>query len=88
MYAEADPDLEAAGLERFASKAGLDAVRFRAALDSARHDAEINQDVHVGDALGVSGTPAFLVNDYFFVGAVPLDILCVIVDRALADAGA
>lgn len=87
VYAESDPELDAAGLERFASKAGLDATRFRAALGSSRHDGEIAQDVHVADALGVSGTPAFLVNDYFFVGSVPLDIMRVIVDRALSDTG-
>jgi len=28
-----------------------------------------------------------LVNDYFFIGAVPLEIMRVIVDRALSDAG-
>jgi protein-disulfide isomerase len=39
-----------------------------------------------GDAIGVEGTPAFLVNDYFFVGAVPIEIMRVIVDRALSDA--
>ncbi len=39
-----------------------------------------------GDAVGVEGTPAFLVNDYFFVGAVPIEIMRVVVDRALSDA--
>ena len=32
-------------------------------------------------------TPAFLLNDYFFVGAVLLDRLRVVVDRGLSDSG-
>ncbi|HEY3253870.1 MAG TPA: hypothetical protein VGJ91_07990, partial [Polyangiaceae bacterium] len=57
------------------------------ALSTQRHDGEIERDFDRGSALGVERTPSFLVNDYFFVGAVPLEILRVIVDRALADAG-
>ena len=44
--------------------------------------------MHAGDGVGVGGTPAFLINDSFFVGAVPFEILRVIVDSALSDAGA
>lgn len=88
VYAEAAPALDAAGLEAFAQKSGLDLTKFREALKTSRHDAEIAKDVRVADTLGVSGTPAFLVNDYFFVGSVPLEIMRVIVDRALSDAGA
>ena len=85
--APAEP-LDAEALERFAVKAGLDPARFRGALSAGRHDAELAPDMATGDAIGVEGTPAFLVNDYFFVGAVPLEILRVIVDRALSDSGA
>jgi protein-disulfide isomerase len=90
-YAEGgspDTELTASNLERFAEKAGLDAARFQESLKSLRHNGEIDQDVRVGDSVGVEGTPAFLINDYFFVGAVPFEILRVVVDRALSDAGA
>jgi protein-disulfide isomerase len=80
--------LTAGNLERFASKQGLDPARFHESLTSLRHNGEIDQDVHSGDSVGVEGTPAFLINDYFFVGAVPFEILRVILDRALSDAGA
>jgi protein-disulfide isomerase len=63
-------------------------TRFHEGLSALRHDGEIKQDMAAGDAIGVEGTPAFLVNDYFFVGSVPLEIMRVIVNRALADAGA
>jgi len=73
IYESQSAELDAAGLARFAGKAGLDATRFREALNTLRHNAEIDRDVQSGDAVGVEGTPAFLINDYFFVGAVPIE---------------
>ena len=88
VYGASTPQLDAEGLERFALEAGLDPTRFREALSTQRHDAEVKRDLDSGNALGVEGTPAFLVNDYFFIGAVPFEIMRVIVDRALTDRGA
>ncbi len=88
IYEAQNAELDANGLARFASKAGLDGARFHDALNTLRHNSEIDRDVQSGDAVGVEGTPAFLINDYFFVGAVPIEILRVVVDRALSDAGA
>lgn len=87
IYGVRSPKLTVEGLSQFASLAGLDQARFREALGTQRHDAEIERDFASGNALGVEGTPAFLVNDYFFIGAVPFEILSVVVDRALSDAG-
>jgi len=88
VYASPNPQLDADGLEKFAAQVGLDQARFRDALGTMRHDSEVKRDFDTGNGLGVEGTPAFLVNDYFFIGAVPFDIMRVIVDRALSDAGA
>jgi len=88
VYAANSPRLDAEGLQAFAVQAALDPARFREALSTQRHEAEITRDLDAGNALGVEGTPAFLVNDYFFIGAVPFEIMRVIVDRALSDAGA
>lgn len=79
--------LSTSQLTQFGKRAGLDDERLQVALRTPTHEAEIARDVSSGNAVGVDGTPAFLVNDYFFVGSVPLDILRVIVERALADAG-
>jgi protein-disulfide isomerase len=87
VYRTPSPELDAAGLETFAAKAGLDSARFHASLGALPHDAEVQADIQSGERLGVNGTPAFLVNDLFFIGSVPFPILRVIVDRALADAG-
>ncbi|HKO50062.1 MAG TPA: thioredoxin domain-containing protein [Polyangiaceae bacterium] len=88
VYGASSPRLDAEGLEQFAVDTGLDPVRFREALSTQRYDTEIKRDFDSGQALGVTGTPAFLVNDYFFIGAIPLEIMRVVVDRALSDAGA
>jgi protein-disulfide isomerase len=80
-------ELDASKLSELGKRAGLDDARFQNALRTRRHDAEIAQDVNSGNAVGVEGTPAFLVNDYFFVGSIPLEIMRVIVDRALSDVG-
>jgi len=88
VYGANSPRLDAEGLEQFAAKTGLNGARFREALSTERHEPELKRDFAAGSALGVEGTPAFLVNDYFFIGAIPIEIMRVIVDRALADAGA
>ena len=36
---------------------------------------------------GVSGTPAFLINEILLPGALPLDQLQMIIEQALAGAG-
>ncbi|MEO6600260.1 MAG: thioredoxin domain-containing protein, partial [Polyangiaceae bacterium] len=87
VYAAPEGELTASKLTDLGKKAGLDDARFQAALSTLRHDAEIALDVSAGNAVGVEGTPAFLVNDYFFVGSVPLETMRVIVDRALSDLG-
>jgi protein-disulfide isomerase len=86
VYEAPEAELDASSLERFAGKAGLDATRFHESLSTLPHDDEIKRDVALGDSVGVEGTPAFLVNDYFFVGAVPIEIMRVIVERAIFDA--
>ena len=87
VYGASSARLDASGLQAFAAKTRLDETRFRDALATQRHDAEVQRDIELGDDLGVKGTPSFLVNDYFFRGAIPFDIMRVIVDRALSDAG-
>ena len=52
---------DAKALAGHAEAIGLDAARFRACLDSDGHAAEIRQVMKTGGALGVSGTPTFLI---------------------------
>jgi protein-disulfide isomerase len=63
---------------------GLDTKKFERALDDGRHDAVIDADVKLAEALDIKGTPAFVVNGYYVAGAQPLAIFERAVQRALA----
>jgi len=51
----------------FLKPANVDGLK--ACLDSGKYDARLAQDMALGTALGVSGTPGFFVNDTNFAGA-------------------
>jgi protein-disulfide isomerase len=74
-------------LERLAQKEGVSLERYRAAVASHRHDARINADIASADAAGVNGAPAFFVNSWFTVGALPYDEMRAIVVQALREKG-
>ncbi|HIC68759.1 MAG TPA: DsbA family protein [Candidatus Latescibacteria bacterium] len=63
--------LSADDLKRHAATAGLDLPRFESCLDSDRFGDWIDEDVRSGQALGVTGTPAFFVNGRLLSGARP-----------------
>ena len=63
--------LSADDLKRHAATAGLDLPRFESCLDSGRFGDWIDEDVRSGQALGVTGTPAFFVNGRLLSGARP-----------------
>lgn len=79
--------LSRADLERYAADLRLDSDRFRQALDDGRHRAKIEEDVRQAQALGISGTPAFLVNGRLVSGAVPYEQLKQVLDEELSLAG-
>jgi protein-disulfide isomerase len=83
---EAEPrGLDARVIEALAVDAGVDVVRLRGALASGVHDARIDADIRSGDAIGVSGTPAFLINDWLAVGLLPYAEFSAVVRHALND---
>lgn len=64
--------LERPNLETLAQKVGANMVRFRAALDTEKHRARIEADKAAAQTAGITGTPAFLIGDYYLSGAQPL----------------
>lgn len=78
MRATEDSDLLAR-----ATEVGLDFPRFQECLDSGRHAAEVEADFRDGQAVGVSGTPAFYVNGRLVSGAQPLDVFQDLIDEEL-----
>ncbi|GAA3968760.1 hypothetical protein GCM10022384_20090 [Streptomyces marokkonensis] len=65
-----------------------DLDRFRADLASPAADTAVTRDVEEGYALGVSSTPAFLVNGRPILGAQPTDVFAEAVEAAAEGARA
>jgi protein-disulfide isomerase len=84
--------LSRADLDDYARVSGLNMVQWSAALGAAGHEAEIDADIHAAEALGIDGTPTFLVvpsgsrSGYLIVGAQPFAKFHKIIERALGEA--
>jgi protein-disulfide isomerase len=82
-----------ADLKGYAGELGLNAAAFAECLDSGRQAAKTRVDFEAGRAIGVTGTPAFLINGRLLTGAQPFDRFAAVIDDELArarraDAGA
>lgn len=77
-------DLSVDTLKLTANNIGLDTEVFDNCLDSGQHQATVDFDLDEALALGLPGTPGFLVNGQRVVGANP-DILITAIERALAN---
>ncbi len=76
-----------ASIERFKSIAqtvGLDADAFESCLSGGKHKAEVQQSIDEATKLGLSGTPAFLINGRFLSGAQPLEAFVALIEEELA----
>jgi protein-disulfide isomerase len=58
-----------------AKEVGFDMTRLEKDMDSAEVKTTIDEDMKLADALGVSGTPTYVVGGEVVVGAVGLDEL-------------
>ncbi len=72
-------------LESYAKEIGLDMDKFKAALDNRTHKAAVEADDKAGTDIGISGTPAFLINGYYISGAQPFPKFKKLIDRAMAE---
>jgi protein-disulfide isomerase len=86
IFAAQRGGLDAGMLEKLAVDQGVDPTRYREALAKHVHDAKIQADLEAGDAAGINGTPAFFVNSYFTIGALPYPEMRAIVVQALKEA--
>lgn len=55
----------------YAKQVSLDAAKFQACLSKQEHVALLNRQLQRGNALGVTGTPTFVINNKKVVGAQP-----------------
>jgi protein-disulfide isomerase len=81
---------QAAELDRIALEQGkknaLDATKLQACI-KAQDDSAVKASSKEGDEVGVDSTPTLFVDGEKISGAVPVDVLAQIIDRALRAAG-
>ncbi len=83
LFAQQDK-LAVEDLKKKAADLGLEPGAFNACLDSGRKAAGIQKDQASAENLGLSGTPAFIINGRFVPGAQSLERYSEVVDRELA----
>lgn len=77
-------DLKRETLLSHAAALGLDLAQFERDLDDPALTREIERDQEEGFALGINGTPAFLIDGRLLAGALPLPAFRAALDEALA----
>jgi len=71
-------------LKRFATQIGLDRAAFDVCVDGRTYRAAVEADFNEVLALGLNGTPTFLINGQRIVGAQPITTFAAIIDSKLA----
>ena len=66
---------------------GVNSEDFKACLASGRHREAVLADSAEAEGLGISGTPAFVINGVLLSGAQPLENFVAVIDRELSRAG-
>lgn len=82
----ASEELHQEQYQAIADEVGLDRKRFDACLASETFADEIDRDVADGEAVGVSGTPAFFINGRMISGAQPFARFKELIDEELERA--
>ena len=82
------PDFSRDDLIRYAGRLNLDRDAFATCIDTRRLRKDVHADVVEGRAIGVRGTPTFLVNGALLVGAQPIEAFRQAIREALKEAGA
>ncbi len=72
--------------DRTAEGLGVDMDDFAACLDSDRHRDAVMADSAEAESMGISGTPAFVINGILLTGAQPLENFVAVIDRELERA--
>lgn len=81
---ENQASLGAENFKQWAVDLGLEASQFNECLDSEKYSDEVNKDIADGQSYGVSGTPAFFINNRFVSGAQPFAVFKTVIDEELA----
>lgn len=69
-----------------AEGAGLDRRELASALETGRYDQEVESQVRFAHEVGITGIPAFIVdNKYLFTGAQPYPVFKQVMDKVIEE---
>ncbi len=75
----------AEGIFEAAKQIGVDESRFKKCFDENKYREDIKKDVLDAQAIGLSGTPAWIINGYMVKGDIPLDIWDKLIKQLIND---
>lgn len=78
-----DPGIDKTKLNNLADIIGLDKNKFETCLSSKQFNMEIQNDIIIGQNLGVTGTPTFFINGYKVAGDISYEIWKNIIEETL-----
>jgi protein-disulfide isomerase len=81
-------ELSEDALVEMAGDLGLDVDRFTDDLGDQTHEDAVELDLQIAQQLGITGTPAFLVNGQLMIGGQPTETFARAVEQAAEEAGA
>ena len=71
---------------KWATQLDLDIIKFQLCLEAPSTFVEIENDYLKGQAIGVDGTPSFIINNEMFTGVPPEDVFWKLLDEAILKA--
>jgi protein-disulfide isomerase len=78
--------LQPEALKKYAADLGLNTATFSTCLDTAKYGDRIQEQMGIGNSLGVGSTPSTFVNGRLVSGAVPYETFAAIIDEELERA--
>jgi protein-disulfide isomerase len=86
LFASAGPlAFTVRNLKRYAEELRLDPARFNACLDAEQPREKVERETIVGRAIGMTGTPGFLINRGRLIGAYPYEAFEEIIEGILKE---
>ncbi len=86
LFASAGPLAFSKGnLKRYAEELRLDTARFNTCVDTEQPREKIERETMVGRAIGMTGTPGFLINRERLIGAYPYEAFEEIIEGILKE---
>jgi len=72
-------------LKEFAADLGLDTQAFNECLDSGKYTQIVQEQTQTAQSIGVSSTPAFVINGRAVIGAQPYNVFEQTIEQALSE---